>query len=544
MLRNMSIQKKSLAGFGLLVVLIITLTVFSVTQFHYLLESSEKAISDIPIHNAILEVQYLATKGHLFSEEILAGDRTESPDKVYGLWNEAIAYCDVILNGGKKNDRTYVAIRNKQEIEILSNLRMAIEEMISAGRQRHDHAGSSRAGTEMDQQFDAAYEKVMSLAEEAKVIAASETKSSYQAMQSIYGRDTVVFLISGSLLCAIAIGIGYFISSTIVAPIKAAAVQIDKDGINTEFKVDRADEIGILTRSMNNFLTSFRDILIDVYDASRAVATSSKEISASTEIMAHNAREQSLHTNSITTAVEEMSKTVYEISHNATNTKEMALHAQSSATQGSQVIDETAEGISKMVTMIKQSTDVVNSLSESSGKIGRILNIIEDITKQINLIALNASIEATKAGEKGKGFAVVADEIKKLAERTAHSTTEISEMIVKIQSNVSEAVSLMARTREKADNAITLSHDAKNSLKEISEVFQEVTQMVTQIAVSSQQQSVTSDQIAENIKVVNDSTQQMATGIHEIAKSAEYFKTLTDSMQKRVNVFKVNDRRS
>ena len=543
MLKNMSILSKSLIGFGILVMLILLLVFFTFSQFNYLFESSEKAINDIPIHNALLEVQYTATKGHLNFEEIMAGDKVETMDKVYALWNEATAYCDIILNGGMKNGRMYIATRNKKEIEIVSNMRMAMEEMSAFAKQRHDNFTSGRAGSEADQQFDAAYEKVMSLAEEAKVISAEETGNSYKALQGVYTRDKAILIIGGLILCAIAVAIGYFISSTIVAPIKAAAIQIDRDGINTVFKSDRKDEIGQLTKSMNKFLSSFRDVLVDVYDASRAVATSSKEISASTETMATSAREQSLHTNGITAAVEEMSKTVYEISHNATSTKEMALHAQSSATQGSQVIDETAEGISKMVAMIKQSTDVVNSLSDSSGKIGKILSIIEDITKQINLIALNASIEATKAGEKGKGFAVVADEIKKLAERTSHSTTEISEMIVKIQTNVSEAVSLMARTKEKADSAITLSHDAKTSLKEISEVFQEVTQMVSQIAVSSHQQSITSDQIAENIKIINQSTQHVAAGIQEIAKSADYFKTLTDSMQKRVNVFNVGDRR-
>lgn len=541
MLKNMSILNKSVAGFGILIAFVVSITFFSISQFNYLLESSERALNDIPIHNALLEVQYAATKGHLYFEEIIAGDQNESPEKVYELWDEAIAYCDIIIKGGEKNNRIYTAIRNKKEIETVTNMRGAMEEMISYAKQRQQSLKTGYAGSNADQQFDAAYEKVMTLAEEAKIIAGEETKASYQNMVGVFSRDKVIFGIGGLILCAMAILIGYFISTTIVAPIKAAAKLIDKDGINTVFESNRTDEIGQLTSSMNNFLSSFRDILVDVYDASRAVATSSKEISASTETMATNAREQSLHTNGITAAVEEMSKTVYEISHNASSAKEMALHAQSSATQGAQVIDETAEGINKMVGMIKQSTDVVNSLSDSSGKIGKILNIIEDITKQINLIALNASIEATKAGEKGKGFAVVADEIKKLAERTTHSTTEINEMIVKIQTNVSEAVNLMARTRERADSAITLSHDAKSSLKEISEVFQEVTQMVSQIAVSSHQQSITSDQIAENIKIINQSTQQVATGIQQVAKSADYFKTLTDSMQKRVNVFKVNE---
>ena len=542
MLNNMSILSKSTIGFGILFVLAASMTVFSISQLNLLLESSEKVVNDIPVQSTLSEIQYKVTKGHLYFEEIMAGDKNESSDKVYALWDDALSSCDTMLNGGHKNNRTFVAVRNKKEIEAISNMRMAIEEMISYAKQRQHDTKTSFAGSEADQRFDEAYEKVMSLAEEAGVTAAEETKTSYSAMQYVFFRDKMIFGFGGLLLCVLSVSIGYFISKTIVAPIKAAAKQIDRDGINTVFKMKHNDEIGLLTRSMNNFLSSFRDILVDVYDASRAVATSSKEISASTETMATNAREQSLHTNGITSAVEQMSKTVYEISHNASSTKEMALHAQSSATQGSQVIDETAEGISKMVGMIKQSTDVVNSLSDSSGKIGKILSIIEDITKQINLIALNASIEATKAGEKGKGFAVVADEIKKLAERTTHSTTEISEMIVKIQTNVSEAVNLMARTRENADNAIKLSHDAKSSLKDISEVFQEVTQMVSQIAVSSHQQSITSDQIADNIKIINQSTQQVATGIQQVAKSADYFKTLTESMQKRVGVFKVNDK--
>ncbi|KAB2881276.1 methyl-accepting chemotaxis protein [bacterium] len=542
MLNNMSILNKSIIGFGILFILALTMTVFSITQLNYLLDSSDKVVNDIPIQTALLEIQYATTKGHLYFEEIIAGDKNQSSDKVYELWDEALSYCDIILKGGQKNNRTYTAIRNKKEIEAISNMGMAMEEMISYAKQRQLDSKSGQAGSEAERQFDSAYEKVMSLTEEAKIIASQETKNNYDNLLGMFSMGKLIIGFTGFFLCVIVVGIGYFISTTIVTPIKAAAKLIDKDGINTVFKMNRHDEVGRLTRSMNNFLSSFRDVLIDVVDASRAVATSSKEISASTETMATNAREQSLHTNGITSAVEEMSKTVYEISHNASSAKEMALHAQSSATQGAQVIDETAEGISKMVGMIKQSTDVVNSLSDSSGKIGKILNIIEDITKQINLIALNASIEATKAGERGKGFAVVADEIKKLAERTTHSTAEINEMIVKIQTNVSEAVNLMARTREKADSAITLSHDAKSSLKEISEVFQEVTQMVAQIAVSSHQQSITSDQIADNIKIINQSTQQVAAGIQEIAKSADYFKTLTDSMQKRVNVFKVDER--
>ncbi|HNO10495.1 MAG TPA: methyl-accepting chemotaxis protein, partial [bacterium] len=213
----------------------------------------------------------------------------------------------------------------------------------------------------------------------------------------------------------------------------------------------------------------------------------------------------------------------------------------SSADKGSQVIDETVDGMQKMLAMVQQSSNVVNSLSESSRKITKVVSIIDDITKQVNLIALNASIEATRAGEKGKGFAVVADEIKKLAERTAHSTTEINDIISKIQVNVNEAVNLMGRSNEEAANGIRLSQEAKSSLKEISDVFKNVTMMVSQVAVSSQEQSVTGDQITDNVKVINTATQQIAGGINEIAKSAEYLNNLTTTLQKTVKRFKIGD---
>ena len=114
MINNISILNKSAIGFGILFILALALTVFSISQLNYLLESSDKVVNDIPIQTALLEVQYAATKGHLYFEEIMAGDQNESSDKVYQLWDEAISYCDIILMGGQKNDRTYAAIRNKK----------------------------------------------------------------------------------------------------------------------------------------------------------------------------------------------------------------------------------------------------------------------------------------------------------------------------------------------------------------------------------------------------------------------------------------------
>ena len=331
----------------------------------------------------------------------------------------------------------------------------------------------------------------------------------------------------------------YWAIGKLTTPIRQVSEQMRQADLNTFFNSDRTDEVGELTTAFDKFIGSIRQTLLDVSDASSALASSTKEISASAENMARNAHNQSAQTASVSAAIEEMSRTVYEISHSVMNTKETAIQAQAGADRGTQVIEETVTGMDRMATMTKRSVDVINTLSDSTTKIGKVVTIIDDINKQINLIALNASIEATKAGEKGKGFSVVADEIKKLSERTAHSTTEIGDIVQKIRSNVEEATHLMGQSRSEADNGIRLSQEAKDTLKDISETFQQVTQMVTQVAVSSQQQSVTSDQIAENVKEIDEATQTIASSTQEVAKSADYLSTLTGNLQKLIRRFKL-----
>lgn len=331
----------------------------------------------------------------------------------------------------------------------------------------------------------------------------------------------------------------FFVAGRLAAPIKNVATKMDQADLNTLFNLQRHDEIGDLSAAFDKFISSVRKTLLEVIDATSAVDSSAKQISVSTEAMSVGAKEQTVQTSNVTEAVEQMSKTVYGISQNADQTKDIALRAQASAELGSHVIENSVQGMNKMVEMVKQSTEVINSLSKSSQKINRVVNIIDDVTRQVNLIAINAAIEATKAGDKGKGFAVVADEIKKLAERTSHFTTEISETVSKIQHDINDSVNLMQRSSAEADAGIQLAFQAQQSLKEISEVFQNVTLMVSQIAVSSQEQTVMSNQISDNIKNINYATQQVAEGIQQIAKSAEYLNKLTGGLQKLITRFKL-----
>lgn len=543
-MRNLKITYKLLIGFGTLLAMLIGLSYFAISKMSDLFGMSKAAIDVIPAQNAIVEIQYHTTKGHLWFEEMLSGDNSVHMEEIYNHWNGGIEYASVLLDGGTRDNQTYSAVKDTALIEILTSIRYALVDMVNAADERLElkkQKIKSDAGTESDIYFDAAYQRVMDYCDNGKKITTGLINKSVRNLENDFSSSRWTLIIETTVIVLIGILFSTLIARTIALPVREAALKINRDGVNTRFDMQRKDEIGQLVQTVDSFLSSFRMILREVADATAAVSSSSKQIGVSTENMARNAQDQMGQTASVTAAIEEMSKTSYEIAHNIGNTKEMAIHAQSSADKGSQVIDETVDGMQKMLAMVQQSSNVVNSLSESSRKITKVVSIIDDITKQVNLIALNASIEATRAGEKGKGFAVVADEIKKLAERTAHSTTEINDIISKIQVNVNEAVNLMGRSNEEAANGIRLSQEAKSSLKEISDVFKNVTMMVSQVAVSSQEQSVTGDQITDNVKVINTATQQIAGGINEIAKSAEYLNNLTTTLQKTVKRFKIGD---
>jgi methyl-accepting chemotaxis protein len=235
-----------------------------------------------------------------------------------------------------------------------------------------------------------------------------------------------------------------------------------------------------------------------------------------------------------------MTKTIIENSRNATATADAAKRAKDAAAEGGAVVQDTTEGIRRIAVVVKVSAERVKELGKSSNEIGVIINVINDIADQTNLLALNAAIEAARAGEQGRGFAVVADEVRKLAERTTKATKEIADMIVKIQKDTADAVAAMAEGTNRADEGIKLADKAGSSLTMIVENSQKVTDMVTQIAVASEQQSSASEQISKNVEGISAVTGESAQATQQIARAAEDLNRLTENLQQLVGRFKLS----
>jgi methyl-accepting chemotaxis protein len=345
----------------------------------------------------------------------------------------------------------------------------------------------------------------------------------------------LVFLIGAVVLI-------YFIMKTL-APLKDLASKADMishGDLSVEFHTVTNDEVGQLTDSFKTMVGNLHRIIGQVSDAGAAVVSASTELTASTEEMATGTKDQSEQTAFVATAVDDMSKMIIENSTNAGVLNVTAKSAKDAAVHGGKVVEESILGMRRIATVVKASTETTRVLGTSSSQIGHIVSVIDEIADQTNLLALNAAIEAARAGEQGRGFAVVADEVRKLAERTTKATKEIADMIKRIQNDTTVAINSMEQGTKEVDKGIQLVDRAGNSLSEIVQLSQKVTDMVSQITEANMRQAISSKSIAQSIEGISNVAHETALGVQQIAKTAEDLDRLTVNLQQLTNKFKLS----
>ncbi|MFZ4619096.1 MAG: methyl-accepting chemotaxis protein [Bacteroidota bacterium] len=349
-------------------------------------------------------------------------------------------------------------------------------------------------------------------------------------------------------ICIVIVGI--FIARWLSGPITEFSVQADsvakgdlrfKHTPLLEKQMNTGDEMGLLARSFGVMINSLRGIIRQVGESSASVASASIEISASTEQMAAGAQQQTQQAAEVASAVEQMTKTIIENAKTAQETAETSKKAKMAAEQGGKAVEDTVNGMKRIAEVVRSSAVTVQDLGKSSDQIGEIIEVIDEIADQTNLLALNAAIEAARAGEQGRGFAVVADEVRKLAERTTKATKEIAVMIKQIQSETKGAVNAMEAGTKEVDRGILLADKAGASLQEIVSISQQVTQMISQIAAANEQQSRASELIAKNVEGMSVVTQETANSAHQVALTADDLSKLTGHLEEIVGKFHLSD---
>ncbi len=300
-------------------------------------------------------------------------------------------------------------------------------------------------------------------------------------------------------------------------------------------------DLRIIKNSINDLGDSLNALLFQVDQAVHATLSSSNEISAATEQLASGAQEQSSQVHEVSAAVEQMTSTIMETAKNSGNAFELSSSAEKAANDGSQNVGKAKDGFNKIVDSTKMTADKIMSLTEKTKQIGMIAQVIDEIADQTNLLALNAAIEAARAGEQGRGFAVVADEVRKLAERTTKATKEIAETIVSVQNEASEANQAMMMAKDYVDEGRKNNEDVEISLNQILESIQQATSEIQQVATANEEQSSSSGQISRSIEIISGVVTESAASIQQVAATAEDLNRLTEKLGELVTRFKISD---
>ena len=310
--------------------------------------------------------------------------------------------------------------------------------------------------------------------------------------------------------------------------------------LTQRIEFERADEMGTLANWFNSFLDNMTNMVTEIRGTSQAVASASTQIAASADEMASGLQEQETQTQQVAAAVEELSQSVTEVAAKSSDATTASEQSQHLAEEGGMVVRSTVQEMEGIATEVNASAQTINALGVQSEKIGEIIAVINDIADQTNLLALNAAIEAARAGEHGRGFAVVADEVRKLAERTTQATEEVSSSIRGIQGETISAVTQIEAGSERVGKGVDLANQAGSSLETIVTGCQSVQGMVQDIAAAANEQASASDEIARAIENISSVTRQSSEGAGQASEAAGDLAHQAEQLMTLVGKFKVD----
>lgn|SRR5574340_809350 len=337
----------------------------------------------------------------------------------------------------------------------------------------------------------------------------------------------------------------YFLLRNIVLKPLARMSEISKDIAKGEGDLTKRvpcegnDEIAHMGGYFNEFIEKLQQMIKKVAHVTDKVASASVELSATAEEISKGTDTLTSRASQTAAAVEEMNATVGQVAQNSGKAASLAQDTVKTAQDGGTVVSSTISGMQQLSDAVTNSATIISELGKSSDQIGEIVRTIEDIADQTNLLALNAAIEAARAGEQGRGFAVVADEVRKLAERTTKATKEIGDMIRQIQHDTRGAVDSMQQGTQKVTAGVDLVNKTGEALSQIVRMVSESADMIRQIAVASEEQSVATQQIASDIEQVAKVTKESSSGAHESAKASQDLSQLAVELQGIVGGFKI-----
>lgn len=469
------------------------------------------------------------------------------PDKLAAKADDFSKRTALVKDALAKMEREHL---DAKEAALISSFKEGFDAYLEQGTKLIDMAKSAAAaggGREEVVSFATGsvaplYEKPASAVAELVSYNVNGGAQIYSDSERTYGTSFSITLLVIVLVALGSVLAGIIIANSISRPLNRVfdiLCKVAAGDLTARSDIDSRDEMGMLAREVNVMGEKIHSIITQVAHNTGEVSAAAVQLYKAAEQIATGAEELAGQADTVATAGEEMAATSGEIAENCTMVASSSKRANDTATNGASVVSETVAVMGRIAERVKEAARTVETLGSRSDQIGQIVGTIEDIADQTNLLALNAAIEAARAGEQGRGFAVVADEVRALAERTTRATREISEMIKAIQVETRGAVGSMEEGVNEVERGTSEAARSGEALQEILDQINAVSMQVSQIATAAEQQTATTNEISKNMQQITEVVQVTARGSHESAVAANQLAGLAEGLEKLVAQFKI-----
>jgi methyl-accepting chemotaxis protein len=425
----------------------------------------------------------------------------------------------------------------KLALENAKNANNSVIELSMSDKSEQSLSMFSKEAYPLDQKVIAACRAVVTYQEERMEYHVAEANRQYSRMRTVSMSLIGIALLAGIL-------ISFFTTRSITRPLSAGVViakALASGDLTVHVESESTDEVGQLMKAMREMADNLHKTISRVSDTSTQVASAASQLHATSAQIATSSEEVAAQAGTVATAGEEMSATSGDIARNCLRAAEGAQQASQAANNGVELVDKTVSVMGLIAEKVQKTAQTVSSLGVRSDQIGTIIGTIEDIADQTNLLALNAAIEAARAGEQGRGFAVVADEVRALAERTSRATKEIGVMITAIQKETREAVIAMEQGVHQVETGTIEAAKSGDALQDILHQINDVAMQVNQIATAAEEQTATTSEISNNMQMITTVVQQTSKGAQETASAALQLNLNAEELQQLVGTFRLSE---